>query len=107
MKRTFVRLCNLLDVTYEGETDEQRKAWVRNVVNSVGTEGYSLDDGDGDEYITKEFSTDEIEFDSADCYFFMGSAYEEERFYMQDWLVVREKATGDYYALETEDIYEF
>ena len=28
MKRNFVKLCNLLDVTYEGETDEQRKAWV-------------------------------------------------------------------------------
>jgi hypothetical protein len=37
----------------------------------------------------------------------MGSALEQERFYSAEWFVVREKATGDLYALETEDIYEF
>jgi hypothetical protein len=106
MKKSFVKLCNLLDLTYEGETDEQRKAWVSNVVGTVGTEGYTLDTN-GDDYTVKEFSADEVEFDDVSCYNFMGSALEQERFYSAEWFVVREKATGDLYALETEDIYEF
>ena len=105
-KRTFVRLRNLLDLTYEGETAEQAARWRQNVLDSVGEFGYSLDDGDGSEYITKELSTDEIEFMDVDCYFFMGSAYEQERFYAQDWITVMEKATGDLYAYETEQIRE-
>ena len=105
-KRTFVRLRNLLDVTYEGETVEQAKRWKANVLNSVGSEGYCLDDGEGDDYVTAEFTTDEIEFASADCYNFMGSAYEDERFYAADWIVVKEKATGELYAYMTEEIYE-
>ena len=104
--RNFVRLRLLQDVTYEGETAEQRAAWLDNVLTSVGETGYCLDDGEGDEYVTKELGTDEIEFATADCYFFMGSAYEEERFYAQDWIVVREKATGDLYVYETEQILE-
>jgi hypothetical protein len=36
----------------------------------------------------------------------MGSEYEQERFYTQDFIVVREKATGDLYAYETEQIRE-
>ena len=104
--RTFVRLCNLLDITYDGETAEQAARWKRNVLNSVGTEGYCLDDS-GDAYNTKMLAADEVAFVDLQCYNFMGSAYEQERFYSADWFVVQEKATGDYYALETEDIYEF
>lgn len=104
--RTFVRLRNLLEVTYEGETAEEAARWKQNVLDSVGSEGYGLDDGLGDEYVTKELSTDEVEFVNVDCYFFMGSAYEQERFYAQDWITVREKATGDFYAYETEQIRE-
>jgi hypothetical protein len=104
-KRVFVKLCNLLDITYEGETAEQRAAWVANVTGSVGTDAYGLDDNGG-EHITAIFSTDEIEFVTVETYNFMGSAYEQERFYNTDWLVVREKATGDLYAYETEEIYE-
>ena len=104
--RTFVRLRNLLEVTYDGETAETASAWRNNVLGSVGEEGYCLDDGNGDAYETKELSTDEIEFVTVDCYFFMGSAYEQERFYTQDWITVREKATGDLYAYETEQIRE-
>jgi uroporphyrinogen-III synthase len=104
--RTFVRLRLLQDVTYEGETAEQREAWLDNVLTSVGETGYCLDDGEGDEYITKELTADEIEFASVDCYFFMGSEYEQERFYALDFITVREKATGDLYAYETEQIKE-
>ena len=104
--RTFVRLRNLLEVTYEDETAEAAAAWRDNVLASVGTEGYCLDDGEGDGYNTKELTADEIEFADVDCYFFMGSAYEQERFYAMDFITVREKATGDLYAYETEQIRE-
>lgn len=105
-KRTFVKLVNLLDITYEGETQEQRERWRANVLNSVGEDAYGLAD-DESEYITKEFSTDEIEFVTVECYNFMGSDYEQERFYAANWITVMEKATGDLYAYETEDVYEF
>jgi hypothetical protein len=104
-QRVFVKLCNLLDITYEGETAEDRARWVANVTGEVGTNAYGLADN-GDDYTTAIFSTDEIEFVTVDTYNFMGSAYEQERFYATDWIVVREKATGDLYAYETEGIYE-
>ena len=104
--RTFVRLRNLLEVTYEDETAESNIKWKMNVLNSVGEQGYCLDDGEGDGYNTKELSADEIEFANVDCYFFMGSEYEQERFYAMDFITVREKATGDLYAYETEQIRE-
>lgn len=93
------------DITWSGVTEEEQADWVANVINSVGENGYGLDAGD-DDYATADFSTDEIEFVTADTYNFMGSAYEQERFYATDWIVVREKATGDLYAYETEEIYE-
>jgi hypothetical protein len=105
MKRRFVKLCLLQDITYEGETDEQRAAWVANVTGSVGTEGYALQDN-GDDYTTAEFSTDEIVFANVEVYCFMGSEHEQERFYTKECFVVQEKATGDYWAYETEELYE-
>ena len=105
-KRNFVKLCNLLDISDEIETAEDKARWVRNVLESIGKNGYSLAaDVDG-EMIVKQFSTDEIEFVTVNCYFIMGSAYEQERFYAQDFITVREKATGDLYAYETQEIFE-
>lgn len=105
MKRNFVKLCKLQDIDYEMETAEDKARWVANVLNSVGENGYGLADADG-EYIVRQFSTDEIEFVELDCYYFMGSATEQERFYAQDFICVMEKATGDYYAYETQEIFE-
>jgi hypothetical protein len=103
-KRNFVKLIKLVDIAYEGETEAQRERWLRNVINSVGEDAYSLDVDD--DYKTKQFTTDEIEFVTVDCYNFMGSAYEDERFYAADWITVVERATGDVYAYETEEIFE-
>ena len=105
-KRNFVKLCNLLDITYEMDTAENKAKWVRNVLDSVGEDGYWLAVSDDGDYIEKEFSTDEIEFVTVNCYFIMGSATEQERFYAQDFITVREKATGDLYAYETQEIFE-
>ena len=105
-KRNFVKLCNLLDISDEMETAEDKARWERNVLDSVGTEGYWLAASDDGDYIIKQFSTDEIEFVDVNCYFIMGSATEQERFYAQDFITVREKATGDLYAYETQEIFE-
>ena len=105
-KRNFVKLCNLLDITYEMDTAEDKAKWVRNVLDSVGENGYWLAASDDGDYIVEQFSTDEIEFATVNCYFIMGSAYEQERFYAQDFITVREKATGDLYAYETQEIFE-
>jgi len=106
MQKRFVKLIKLVDLTYEGESVADNVKWRSNVLNSGVSDGYCLADADG-EGITKMFSTDDIVFTNLECYNFMGSATEAERFYSADWLCVMEKATGDYYALETDDIYDF
>ena len=107
MKKEFVRLCLLQDITYEGDTAEQRSAWVANVIGTVGENGYSFatdDDGCED---TADFACDEMEFADVSVYDFMGSAYEQERFYARDIVTFKHKATGDYYVLNADDLQEF
>jgi len=104
MKKEFVRLCLLQDITFEGETAEQRASWVANVTDSVGSEGYGL--AGTDDYDTALFSADEVDFAEVNLYCFMGSEYEQERFYTKEAFIVQEKATGDYYALLTEELFE-
>ena len=105
--RTFVKLCNLLDITYDGETAEQKERWMRNVLNTVGSEGYGLyTDEEGCEE-TAEFTCAEMEFASVDVYDFMGSATEDERFYAKDIVVFMNKANKNYYVLNAENLWEF
>jgi hypothetical protein len=104
MKKEFVRLQRLQDVSYGDETAEVRDAWLRNVYGSVGTEGYCFAGEDG--WDTADFACEDMEFADVSVYDFMGSAYEQERFYAMDFITVREKATGDLYAYETEQIRE-
>lgn len=105
--RTFVRLQNLLTVSYEMETAEDKAAWTANVLNSVGEHGYCFEADEHGCEVTGEFTCDEMEFASVDVYDFMGSAYEQERFYARDIVVFKHKATGDYYVLNSEDLYDF
>ncbi len=109
MKKTFVRLCLLQDVDSNCEyiTAEQQEAWIANVLGTVGENGYSMattEEGDVD---TAEFTCDEMEFASVDVYDFMGSEHESERFYARDIVVFKHKATGNYYVLNAEDLFEF
>jgi hypothetical protein len=105
--RTFVRLQLLQKITYEGDTIEQRSAWINNVLSSVGENGYSFaTDEDGCED-TAEFTCDEMEFEQVEVYDFMGSAYEQERFYMRDIVTFKHKATGEFYVLNAENLMEF
>lgn len=107
MKKEFVRLCLLQDITYEGETAEQRSAWVANVTNSVGEDGYSFATDDEGCTDVAEFACDEMEFEDVSVYDFMGSAYEAERFYTRDIVTFKNKANGNYYVLNAEDLQEF
>jgi hypothetical protein len=107
MKKEFVRLCLLQDITYDGETQEQRDAWVQNVTGSVGTDGYSFATDDEGCTDIAEFACDEMEFEDVAVYDFMGSEYESERFYNRDIVTFKHKATGEYYVLNAEDLQEF
>ena len=109
MQKEFIKLIKLVDIKHPGETVEEKQRWERNVINSVGEDSYGLDDLEGD-VVLKMFSASDVEFDDVKCYNFAGDRYSstgDERFYAADWFVVREKATGDLYALFYEDIVSF
>jgi hypothetical protein len=107
MKKEFVRLCNLLDVTYEEDTFEAKARWEDNVMTSVGSEGYTFaTDAEGCED-TAEFACDEMEFADVDVFDFMGSEYEQERFYARDIVTFKHKATGEFYVLNADNLMEF
>jgi hypothetical protein len=105
MKKEFVRLQNLLDLTYDGDTAETQASWKDNVLTSVGTEGYTF--AGTDDLDVAEFACDEMEFADVSVYDFMGSEYESERFYARDIVTFMHKATGELYVLNKEDLLEF
>lgn len=102
--RKFAKIIKLLDIAYDGETEENSAQWKANVTSSGVADGYAIDNDDSNCLFTKEFTTDEIEFVDLKCYNFMGSEDGPERFYGADWITVRERATGDMYAYLTEEI---
>lgn len=102
MKKEFVRL-ELLQNLFVDE--EGYDAWVANVLGSVGSNGYSF--AGEDDYDTADFACDEMEFADVDVYDFMGSAYEQERFYRRDIVTFKHKATGEYYVLNADDLFDF
>lgn len=107
-KLEFCKLVKCVDLRYAEDTDEAFARWQRNVLNSVGADAYTFD-ADEFGYVTQEFSADEVEFVEAgevNLFAFMGSADEDERFYAKEAFIVCERATGDYYALSTEELYE-
>lgn len=107
MKKEFVRLCLLQDISYSEETVEQRDAWLRNVYGSVGRNSYSFaTDAEGCED-AEEFACEDMEFADVSVYDFMGSAYEQERFYRRDIVTFKNKATGEFYVLNADNLMEF
>jgi hypothetical protein len=107
MKKEFVRLVRLQDITYGDETAEVRDAWLRNVYGSVGVDGYSFATDDEGCVDTAEFACEELEFYDVDVYDFMGSAYEQERFYRRDIVTFRNKVTSEMYVLNADNLMEF
>jgi hypothetical protein len=54
-----------------------------------------------------EFACDEMEFVDVSVYDFMGSEYEQERFYARDIVTFKHKATGELYVLNADNLMEF
>jgi len=104
MKKEFVRL-ELLQNMFANEAGYN--AWVANVTGTVGTEGYSFAQDDEGCTDVAMFSCDEVEFADVAVYDFMGSAYEQERFYARDIVTFKHKATGEYYVLNADNLQEF
>jgi hypothetical protein len=104
MEKNFVRL-ELLQNLFANEAEHE--AWVANVTSSVGTEGYGIATDDEGDVDVVQFTCDELEFADVAVYDFMGSAYEQERFYEKDIVVFKHKATGEYYVLNADDLFEF
>jgi hypothetical protein len=106
MKKTFVLLELLLNVTYEGETEQTKAKWVSNVAHSGVADGYTYATGK-DNFACNDFACDEMEFADIAVYDYIGSAYEEERFYVRDIVTFKHKATGEYYVLWHDELGEF
>jgi hypothetical protein len=71
----------------------------------VGTEGYCFAGEDG--WDTADFACEDMEFYDVDVYDFMGSAYEQERFYIRDIVTFKHKATGELYVLNADNLGDF
>lgn len=104
MQKSFVRLQKLVDLTYEGDTAQERERWLRNVKVSGVEDGYTYADDDAGCWDIEDFTCDEMEFVDATVYDFAGSAYEDERFYARDIVVFKHKENGELYVLYTDDL---
>lgn len=107
MKRTFVLLQLLTAVSYEDETAEEKARWLSNLTCSGVADGYTY--AGVEDYTREDFDCNELEFadESIQVYNFMGSANEEERFYVRDIVVFKHTGTGNYYVLDRDDLEEF
>lgn len=110
MKKTYVYLVNLLDFAADDEysTAEEKAAWVKNVRDNVGVNGYTFACGD-DDFVTDEFDSSELKAANkqVQVFNFMGSEGQQERFYERDIKIYENKATGDLYVKYEEDLLAF
>jgi len=98
----FVKL-QLLQTLWQ---DDAR--WQDNVKYNIGTEGWTLaSDGDDGDTIVERFALRDMKrVEGVSVYDFMGSAIEDERFYIKD-VVVYKRKDGTLWVEETDDVYEF
>ena len=98
----FVKLIKLTELKYADETQEQTQRWLTNLKVSGVEAAWTLDEDGG------EFSADEMQLvEGVEVYDFMGSQYEEERFYIKDVDVFKHKVSGEYYVVERDSLWEF
>lgn len=98
----FVKLIKLTDLKYADETQEQTQRWLTNLKVSGVEAAWTLDEDGG------EFSADEMQLvEGVEVYDFMGSQYEEERFYIKDVDVFKHKVSGEYYVVERDSLWKF
>ena len=102
--KNYIKLVKLVDYSEEGETQEQTQRWLENLKVTGVEHGYML----GDETTSTEISEDELEqVEDIAVFDFIGSWYEDERFYQRDIEVFKHKVSGEYFVVETEDLWEF
>ena len=62
----------------------------------------------GDETTSTEISEDQLEqVEDIAVFDFIGSWHEDERFYPREIEVFKHKVSGEYFVVETEDLWEF
>ena len=100
----YIKLVKLVDYSEEGETQEQTQRWLENLAVTGVEHGYMI----GDESTSTEISEDELEqVEDIAVFDFIGSWYEDERFYQREIEVFKHKVSGEYFVVETEDLWEF
>ena len=103
-KRTFVKLQTLASLW----TDDA--SWQGNVRSTGVAMGLTIaTDNEDCNPVTQEFTADELELAAFEVqmYDFAGSVDEPERFFARDEMIYVDKATGNYWAKDSEELYEF
>ena len=104
--KNYVKLCNALEAEFN-TNDSQRQKWQQQVEAAVGKTSYTLAITDNYDFITKELADEQVEAVELRTVTYVGTLDSELRFYDAQWQTVRELATGDVYALETDDVYDY
>ena len=110
MQALFARLEKLVNITYEGETAEEKARWLENCkVSGVADNGYAVVEKEDGDFDTAEFDYSELECDSDVTVFdFAGErGLKHERFYIRECDVYKHKQTGVYYTEYTEELDSF
>lgn len=108
MHTQFARLERLVDMTYEGETAEERTRWLNNCKKSgVADTGFAVAESSTGDFDVVELDREQLEQDcNARVFDFIGAhGCEDERFYVRDCAVYKHTQTGVYYTEYSEDLY--
>ena len=100
----FVKLVKLVDIKDEGESAEQNQRWLNNLKVSEVEDGWTYTDI-VETHLASNMEL--IETGDIEVFDFMGSAFEDERFYIKDVDVFKHKVTGDYYIIDRPNVWEF
>jgi len=103
MQVTFVLLQLLTSLWID---DEQ---WQANVRKNGLEHAYTIaTDGDDGDLVARDFDSDELDFvTDVAVYDFAGDANSDERFYKRDVQVYKDKLTGRFWVLHTDNILDF
>lgn len=98
VKRKFVKLFRI------GSLWPTDAKWQRNVHSLGVQDDYAAVRDNG--FDTQLFAADDIEFADITVYAFSETEYDLHYFYVKDCFAVQSRATGFYYALLTDDLFD-
>ena len=102
--KNYVKLCNALEAEVDANSNK-REQWQQQVEAAVGKRSYMLATENYD-FVVKQLADEQVEAIELRTVTCAGTLDSELRFYDTQWQTVRELATGDVYALETDDVYD-